>query len=193
MAGYTAISDAGRTIVEFLRRNCIPPVEKPEYIGMCAPDEPGNFQVGVCLYDISEDAGTAVGRSDIVIDETHVRAAPSAVNLHYMIFTALRSDIAVRAQDEQRILGRIYQRLNDRRVISEGLQGALAEAGQSLNIAMENIPYEDKLKIWAAYSVSPKNALYYKVSAVFIDSERIREVRRVTTADITLRQKGGSR
>lgn len=110
-----------------------------------------------------------------------------------MIFTALRSDIAVRAQDEQRILGRIYQRLNDSRVISEGLQGALAEAGQSLNIAMENIPYEDKLKIWAAYSVSPKNALYYKVSAVFIDSERIREVRRVTTADITLRQKGGAR
>lgn len=193
MAGYTAISDAGRTIVEFLRRNCIPPVEKPEFIGMCNPDEPGNFLVGVCLYDISEDAGTAVSRSEIVVDETHVRAAPSAVCLHYMIFTALKSDIAVRAQDEQRILGRIYQRLNDSRIISEGLQGAMEESGQSLNITLENIAYEDKLKIWAAYSVSPKTALFYKVSAVFIDSEKVREVRRVTTADITLRQKGASR
>lgn len=190
MAGYTAISDSGRTIVDFLRRNCVPPVEKPEFIGMCSPDEPGNFRLGVCLYDISEDAGTSVNRGEIVIDETHVRAAPAAVNLHYMIFTMLKSDISVRAQDEQRILGRVFQKLSDNRVISEQLYGSLAESGQTLNINLENIVYEDKLKIWAAYSVSPKPALFYKVSAVFIDSEKIREVRRVTTADITLQQRG---
>ena len=193
MAGYTAISDSSRSIVDFLRRNCVPPVEKPEFIGMCSPDEPGNFRLGVCLYDISEDAGTAVGRNEIVIDETHVRAAPSAVNLHYMIFAALKSDISVRAQDEQRILGRVFQTLSDNRVIVDGLYGSLAESGQSLNINMENIAYEDKLKIWAAYSVSPKAALFYKVSAVFIDSEKIREIRRVTSADITLKQKGARR
>lgn len=193
MAGYMAISDSGRTIVEFLRRNCVPPVEKPEFIGMCSPDEPGNFRLGVCLYDISEDAGTSVNRGEIVVDETHVRAAPSAVNLHYMIFTALKSDISVRAQDEQRILGRVFQTLSDNRVISDRLYGSLAEAGQALNINLENIAYEDKLKIWAAYSVSPKPALFYKASAVFIDSEKIREVRRVTTADITLRQRGTRR
>lgn len=189
MAGYTAISDAGRTIVEFLRRSCIPPVEKPEFIGLCSPDETGGFQVGVCLYDISQDAGTAVDRGEIAVDETHVRAAPSAINLHYMIFTALKSDITMRAQDEHRILGCIFQKLNDSRMISDGLYGNLSDAGQAVNITLENISYEDKLRIWAAYNISPKPALFYKVSALLIDSEKVREVKRVTSADITLRQR----
>ncbi len=190
MAGYTAISDTGRTIVEFLRRNCIPPVEKSELIGLCDPNETGGFIVGVCLYDIEEDADNRASRSDIVIDDTHVKAPPSPINLHYMIFTALKSDIAIRAQDEQRILGRIYQKLADNRIITDCLQGTLADSGEGVNIAFENKPYEDKIKVWTAFNLPPKAALYYKVSTVLMDSERVREVKRVTSADISVRQKG---
>lgn len=190
MAGYTAISDTGRTIVEFLRKNCIPPVEKSELIGLCDPNDTGSYIVGVCLYDIEEDADTRASRSDIVIDETHVQSPPSPINLHYMIFTALKSDIAIRAQDEQRILGRIYQKLADNRVITDCLQGSLAESGEQINIAFENKPFEDKIKVWTAYNMPPKPALFYRVTTLLVDSEKIREVKRVTTADISVRQRG---
>ncbi|MGN1423801.1 MAG: DUF4255 domain-containing protein [Oscillospiraceae bacterium] len=192
MGSYTAISDAGKTIVELLRRKCVPPIEKPELIGLCSPDDTGNFMLGVCLYDIEERSDMKMGR-DIVIDDAHVKNPPSILDLHYMIFTALKSDIAVRAADEQRILGSVYQKLSDSRIISDGLSGTLADGGESLNITFENKPYEDKIRIWTAFNLPPKQCLFYKVSGLAIESEIIRETRRVTGADISIRQKGQRR
>ncbi|MGN1108348.1 MAG: DUF4255 domain-containing protein [Oscillospiraceae bacterium] len=188
MGSYTAISDAGKTIVEFLRKNCVPPIEKPELIGLCSPDDTGNFILGVCLYDIEENTGLKMGR-DIIVDDTHVKAPPSLLDLHYMIFTALKSDIAVRAPDEQRILGSVYQKLADSRVISDDLAGTLGENSESVNITFENKPYEDKIRIWTAYNLPPKQCLFYKVSGLAVDSELVREVKRVTDADISIRQR----
>ncbi len=183
MGGYTAISDAGKTIVDFLRAKCVPPIEKPELIGLCGPDDMGSFVLGVCLYDIEEKTELRMGR-DIVIDETHVKNPPSALDLHYMIFTALKSDIAVRAADEQRILGSVFQKLADSRIIGEQAD---------INISFENKPYEDKIKIWTAYNLPPKQCLFYRVSGLTIDSEVIREVRRVTEAEISIKQRGQRR
>lgn len=187
MGGYTAISDAGKTIVDFLRAKCVPPIEKPELIGLCAPDDTGNFILGVCLYDIEEKTELRMGR-DIVIDEAHVKNPPSVLDLHYMIFTALKSDIAVRAADEQRILGSVFQKLADSRIIGEQ-----TDSTDSINISFENKPYEDKIRIWTAYNLPPKQCLFYRVSGLTIDSEIIREVRRVTEAEISVKQRGQRR
>ncbi len=194
MGNYTVIADAGRSIVEFLRRNCVPPVDKPELIGLCSPDDTGNYSLGVCLYDIDESSELKMAR-DIVIDDTHVRSAPSIINLHYMIFTSLKTDIAMRAIDEQRILGSVYQRLADHRVLTaeDGISGSLLTGGENLNITFENKPYEDKIKVWTAYNQAPKPCLFYKVTAVAVESDLIRTVRRVTEADISIRQKGNKR
>ncbi|MGN0596246.1 MAG: Pvc16 family protein [Ruminiclostridium sp.] len=188
MGSYTAISDAGKTIVDFLRKKCVPPIEKPELIGLCSPDDTGNFILGICLYDIEERTDLKTGR-DIVIDETHVKNPPSLLDLYYMIFTALKSDIAVRAADEQRILGSVFQKLADNRIISEGLAGTLSESSESINITFENKPYEDKIRIWTAYNLPPKQCLFYKVSGIAVESETIRSVKRVTDADISVRQR----
>ncbi len=59
-----------------------------------------------------------------------------------------------------------------------------------INIGFENKPYEDKIRIWTAFSLPPKQCLFYKVSGLTIDSETVREVRRVTEADISLKQRG---
>ncbi len=189
MGGYTAVSDTGKTLVEFLRKNCVPPVEKPELIGLCSPSDVGNYAVCVSLYDMDEDTTARISRADIMIDETHAQSPPSVLNLHYMIFTALKSDITVRALDEQRILGRVFQSLSDNAVIDTCLQGTLADNFERVNITFENIPYEEKIKVWTAFNLPPKTSLFYKVSGVLVESERIREVKRVVTADITLKQR----
>ncbi len=191
MGGYTAISDTGRTIAEFLKRHCVPPVEKPELIGLCSPADAGNYSVCVTLYDIEEDVSAKMSRSDIFIDETHAQPPPSVLNLHYMIYAVLKSDIAVRAADEQRILGSVFQALADNRVISDCLQGTLADSLEPVKISFENLPYEDKVKIWTAFGLPPKTSLFYKVSGVTISSEKIREIKRVSEADIALRQRRG--
>lgn len=185
MGGYTAISDAGKAIVDFLRGKCVPPVEKPELIGLCGPDDTGSFILGVCLYDIEEKTELRLG-GDIVIDEAHVKNPPSVLDLHYMIFTALKSDAASRAADEQRILGSVFQKLADSRILA-------VRSGGSINIGFENKPYEDKIRIWTAYNLPPKQCLFYRVSGVSIESEVIKEVRRVTEAEISVKQRGRRR
>ncbi len=192
MGSYTAISDAGRTIVDFLRRKCVPPIESPELIGLCSPDCTGNFILGVCLYDIEDTTGLRV-RKDIVIDETHVKNPPSSLDLHYVIFTALKSDASVRAADEQRILGSVFQKLADSRVISSGLAGSLADSSEGVNITFENMTYEDKARVWTTFSTPQKQCLYYKVTGLTIDSEIERTVKRVTDAEISIRQGGRGR
>lgn len=185
MAGYTAISDTSKTLVEFIRHNCVPPVAKPELIGLCSPNETGSFTVGICLYDIEESADLRLTK-EIVVDETHIQSPPFSVNLYYMIFTSLKSDINIRAYDEQRILGRIYQQLADNKIIETSFQGTSAE---SFNISLDNKTYEDKIKVWTAYNLPPRAALFYKINAVSIDSTKIREVKRVSSADVTLQHK----
>lgn len=192
MGSYTAISDTGKTIVEFLRQKCVPPVAKSELIGLCSPDDTGNFSLCVCLYDIDESTDMHMGR-DIVVDETHVQAPPSFLNLHYMIYTALKSDINIRAIDEQRILGRVYQAFSDSKMITENLQGTLADNAENVNITFENKPYDEKIKVWTAFNLPPRTSLFYKVNMVMIESTNVKEVKRVTDADITLRQKGARR
>ncbi len=189
MGGYTAVADTGKTLVEFLRKNCVPPVEKPELIGLCSPSETGNYSVCVSLYDIEDDTAARISRADIMIDETHAKSPPSALNLHYMIFTMLKSDATIKAFDEQRILGKVFQTFSDNAVIDSCLQGTLAENSEKVNITFENIPYEEKIKVWTAFNLPPKTALFYRVNPVMIESERIREIKRVVTADINLRQR----
>lgn len=56
MAGYTAISEVGNSLVELLRREMTPePVSKPELIGLCSPYEPEDFQLTVFLFHCEQE------------------------------------------------------------------------------------------------------------------------------------------
>lgn len=191
MGSFTAISDVGRTLQELLRINCCPSVvDKKENIGVCSPDETGGFSVGIYLYDIEENTEIRT-LPDIMIDESHIKQAPSVLNLSYMIFVSLKSDITSRSIDEQRIIGRIWQIISDNRVVSnEFLCGTFKDAGERIAIELDAKPFDEKVKVWSAFNLPPKTCVFCKVSAVQVESTVVRESRRVTSADISLRRKG---
>lgn len=194
MGKFTIVSDVSKTIRELLHVNCVPtPIASTELIGICSPDDLGGFSVGIHLYDIEENTDMR-SRQDIVIDTESVRQAPSCLNLYYVIFISLKSDPAIRAVDEQLIIGKIHQTLSDNRIVDyKYLQGTLAENNEKLGISLLNMPYEEKLKIWSAFNIPPKTCLFYKTSPIYIESENIKKVRRVVEADIDLKRKDGKR
>ena len=64
MADYTAIYEAGESIVNYLKSVLTPePIAKSEHIGLCEPQSPGDFQLTVWIYNIQQvrDKGTETG------------------------------------------------------------------------------------------------------------------------------------
>ena len=62
MAEYTALYEAAQAVVELLRQEMTPePISKPELIGLCAPQEPEDFQLTVHLYHLEEEAHKYTG------------------------------------------------------------------------------------------------------------------------------------
>ncbi len=190
VGSYTVIADAGRSLVSLLQKNMIPePLQKPEDIGLCTPDEPGNARLGLFLYDI-EEVPESRNRERIELDKEHYRNPPTSLYLYYMLFVRMESEIANRAVDEQRILGRAIQVLNDyNRMAAEDLQGTLKENGENLDIQGLVLPFEEKHKVYSLFQQKGLHSFFYKVGPVFLDAARIRRIQRVTEAKIDIQQK----
>lgn len=190
MGSYTAIADAGRTLVELLRRELVPePIKKMEDIGFCTPDEKGGCVLGFYLYDIEENPEIK-NQDKIMIDREHIKNPPTSLNLYYMLFVSSESEIASRANDEQRIIGRAIQVLNDNSHIDrEYLMGTLKDNDEPFDVQGLVLPIEEKQKIYMLFEKKAMTAFFYKAGPVFIESQRIRRIRRVTDVDITLKAK----
>lgn len=105
MAGYTAISEVGNSLVELLRREMTPePVSKPELIGLCSPYEPEDFQLTVFLFHCEQENQAQPG---FVQESRDVqRKAPLRLRLNFLITPHSKAPVQNRAADELRILGR---------------------------------------------------------------------------------------
>ncbi|NLK38418.1 MAG: DUF4255 domain-containing protein [Epulopiscium sp.] len=190
MGSYTVIADTSKTLVELLRSNLIPePVKKPEDIGLCTPDERGGSILGLYLYDIEENQEVK-NLEKVMLDKEHFKNPPTSINLYYMLFVRSESEVAARAIDEQRIMGRAIQVLNDNtRVSFEDLWGTLKTENEVLDIQNLVLPFEEKAKIFNLFTQKAMLASFYKVGPVFIDSQKVRRIRRVVSADISIQQK----
>lgn len=185
MARYTVIADLGKALVDMLKDQMVPePVSKPESIGICDPKERGSFVVGIHPYNLSENGD--VRRVDpIVLPDGNLQNPPSAYELSFMISVSSRAEIANRALDEQRIMGKIIQTFNDHPVIpSEYLPEPLRMAGENINVRMLPIELEEKVKIWSMYNEPYKLSVFYAAEPLLIDSAIIREPsKRVTSVE----------
>lgn len=190
MGSYTAIADAGRSLIELLRREMVPePLAKGEDIGLCSPDEKGGAVLGLYLYDIEENPETK-NQEKIMVDKEHIKNPPTSLNLYYMLFVSSESEIASRAIDEHRIMGRAIQVLNDNnRIGAEYLMGTLKENEEPFDIQGLVLTYEEKEKVYQLFEKRLFTAFFYKAGPVFIESEKIRRVRRITDADIRVGHK----
>ena len=190
MGSYTGIADVSRSILELLRNKCAPePIKKAETIGLCAPNDRGNNILGLYLYNIEENP-ESYSQKKIVLDKEHFKDAPISFNLYYMIYAFSESEVNAKLIDEQRILGKAIQVLNDyKRVPSEYLMGTFAESNEIIELQSIMMPVDDRVKVWSLFNLPYHISYFYKVGPIFMESDVIRSVKRVTSADISVTQK----
>lgn len=190
MGSYTVIADTSNTIVEILRKTMTPePIEKPESIGLCQPDDRNGFLLGVYLYQIQENM-EMFSQEKITLDEIHYKNPPMSFYLDYMIFVHSESEINTRLIDEQRIIGRAIQQMNNHRKVPERfLMGTLKENQERIYIQAMTLSLEERSKIWSLFHQPYRTCFFYRAGPVFLDTDFIKDVKRVVSAEISIQQK----
>lgn len=190
MSDYTKIADMGNGLVALLKEALIPELlNSPEQIGLCSPEDRGDFAVGVWLYDVREDTNiqahemTNIGRNS--------QRYPSAyLTLHYMITLYLQSDLKYRAPQEHQIMGRIIQALRDHAALDpESFTPVEGAAGANIRIQMQDLEMEEKLRLWTVPNSAYRTSLFYTAGPVEIQSTRMKTVRRVREIDYRFAEK----
>lgn len=190
MGKYTVIADVSSTLVNLFRDNMVPePIPKPEQIGFCTPSERGDFALGLYIYDIKENGDyrpmtMRASGSDALI------YPPMSLTLKLMVTAYSKGNIMSKVIDEQRVLGRAIQILNDNRKI-EGkyLVGSIKEYKEELTINNIELEYDEKIRIWSIFNEPYKLSMYYEIGPIFLESTKVKEVTRVTDVDITIKKR----
>ena len=190
MGSYTVMADVSRSILELLKSNLVPePIKKVENIGVCAPNDRGNNILGLYLYNIDENPESR-SMERIILDKEHYKDAPMSINLYYMLFAYSDTDLSTRAVDEQRILGKAIQVLNENSQIEkEYLMGTLKETEETVSLSMINMSLEEKVRIWSLFNQPYRISAFYKVGPIFLESDKIKTFKRVQKVDISVHQK----
>lgn len=184
MSDYTKIADTGNGILSLLKEALIPELlNSPDQIGLCSPEDHGDFAVGVWLYDIREDNSiqahemTSIGRNAQRYPSVYLR-------LHYMITLYLQSDLKYRAVQEHQIFGKIIRALRDHAALDpDSFLPAESSAGANIRIQMQDLEVEEKVRLWTAPNTAYRTSLFYSAGPVEIQSARTKSVKRVTEID----------
>lgn len=193
MSGYSIISDVGGALVKLLRSQMVPEIiPNSDAIGLCSPDDRGDMALGIHLYDVREsDEIAGSGPRMRAVGEDTQRYPSKFVTLYYMITAYSSSDIKFRASEEQRILGKTIQVLNDSAVLgTEWLGEVGASLATPIRIEMLRIDQEEKMRLWNMPNLPYKLSLYYKAYPVEIESQRIRDIKRVADVDLSVKELG---
>lgn len=190
MGSYTVIADVSRSIIEMLSATMVPePIQKKELIGVCPPNDRKNCLLGIYLYDIDENPEQR-SQEKAYLDREHYKNPPMSINLYYMLFACSDADPANRIYDEQRILGRAIQQMNEnQRLPQEYLKGTLKETKEIVNLSMISVPLEEKAHIWSLFQQSYHICVFYKAGPIFLESTKIHQVKRVTEVRISIQGK----
>ncbi len=168
--GFSSISEVGNQIVTLLKRELVPDVVlHPGAVGMCSPEDHGDFSIGVYLYDIGPN-NDLVDRRMITKDRRTQIYPSSFLTLRYMISAYSMGDLKFRMEEEHRILGRVIQALADYPVI--GQTSSLYGEPMDTRIEMERIEAADKIRLWNFPNKPYQLSLFYRVQPVEITSTR---------------------
>ncbi|MGE5381397.1 MAG: Pvc16 family protein [Methylocystaceae bacterium] len=158
MGAYTAIADAGATIIEILRDSLCPePIASPDLIGLCSPAETGDLQLGLYLYSVKQNREY---RMDGIV-----------LTLYYLLTAYSSADIQQRAYDEDYILGAAIQALNENGTINSAyLQGSLGSNGEDIRNDLFYVSPEDIQKIWIFPNIPYRTSVAIMVYPIIIDN-----------------------
>ncbi|MBQ3842793.1 MAG: DUF4255 domain-containing protein [Ruminiclostridium sp.] len=189
MANYNIISDVSEALVRILRGGMVPDIiPNSEGIGVCHPSDKGDVSLGICLYDIhrNNDIDTT---ERIAIGADKLRAPSFYLDLYYMITAYSSSDIKFRSLEESKMLGRVMQVIEGSPVMKPEIYGkAFADMKYPPRIEMLDPDTEEKHRIWNVPDQPYKLSLFYKVYPIEIESERIKQITRVSEAEFTFGQ-----
>lgn len=185
MGRYTIISEISQKIVDLLCEGMVPDIITDKNgIGLCGPDEKGDFSVGVYLYNIEENYDFKQSGM-ININYKEQKFPPLILSLYYMITAYSSSDIKFRAIQEQRILGRVMQILADNSIIN-GSDFGNDVMGADIRIELLNLSIDEKIKLWNDNTKPYKTSICYKITPVELESTKGRRISRVTEFTVKL-------
>lgn len=185
MADYTALVEAGSSLVELLRDNLTPePISNRELIALCSPHESENNQLTLYLYQVEEDTQW-VQSGYYQVGQNTERLRPTRYNLRFLVTAHSKAPVQLREADQYRMVGAALQVLKDHPVIdAQYLSGSLAEQNATIRVVLEKTPQDQLLKIWNNTSTAYKLSFVVLLTGVEIDSRRERRFSRVT--DVTI-------
>lgn len=188
MGRYTIIAEIGEYLVNMLADGLVPELLPDRMlVGLCSPEEKGDLNVGICLYDIRENENFRVsGMVNYSLDKQAY--PPTYLSLYYMITVWSASDIRYRAIQEHRILGRIIQLLKDQNLWEAAAFGS--QGTPDIRIELLDLSSEEKVRIWNQPTVPYRISLFLRVAPVSLDSTREREITRVTSIDMQVKEEG---
>lgn len=189
MGKHTAISDVGNALVDILRASLVPgTIQNPDGIALCSPSDRGEAILCVHLYDVRESSEYRA--VDMVnLDTARQRFPSTFLSLYYMITAFSGAEVKFRSTEEHRIIGRVIQVLGDNAVLSpETLLPSERASGEQIRIRMQTMETEEKLRLWNIPNTPARLSLFYQVSPVEIESERVRHVQRVVDADMIIKE-----
>lgn len=173
--------------MKLLRERMTPdPIPQPELIGLGSPADKGDLYLSLYLYNVKE-SGDNRKTQMIARGAGEIQYPPMAVDLHYMMTVQSPAELASRALDEHRILGRAMQVLYDHSVLrGSTVVGTLAERGEEVRVVMDSVSGEGMLNMWNFADTPYRLSVSYMVGPVLIDSTRIKSTKRVLERDISI-------
>lgn len=184
-ADHTVISAVGEGLVKLLKEHLVPElIQGSDGIGLCKPADHGDITLGIYLYDVREcDQIRMSGMQSI--DENFLQYPPMYLSLYYMITAYSAGDARYRAEEEQKILGKVMQVLYDTPVLdNRTLKASELADTEDLRIEYLNMDTEEKMKIWGSVGVPYQLSLFYRISPVELESTIHREITRVREIQI---------
>jgi len=191
MGGYSVISDIGNAIIQLLRQHMVPDIIlNADAINLSSPQDKGDFTLCVYLYDVRESEEIRTN-GFMTSGLNQQKYPPSYLSLYYMITAYSKSDVKFKAAEEHRILGRAVQILKDNPVLQsdtlEFVDGKSAN-GETIKIEMINMDTAEKIKLWNFPNTAYKLSMFYKVTPVALESNKVRKVTRVTDINLTIQE-----
>lgn len=185
MADYTVISSVSRSILELLERKMVPQVlPNAESIALSSPEEKGNMQLYVYLYNIAECREIAQDYQRYSLGPDLQMQDSRFLYLYYLFTASSSSEIRFRALEEQNILGKVIQIFNDHHSLEiPDFSGRNRPPERGIPISMVSLTQEEISKIWSGLQLKHQLALYYRVGPVELESEALTEIVRVTHAE----------
>ncbi len=180
MGSYTIITDAGKALVQLLRREMVPEIiQNEDGIGLASPADKGDLTLCIHLYDVSESEDFRM--SGMVSDGVDRQKFPPAyLTLSYLITAFSASDVKFRSEEEHRILGKVIQVLRDFPGLNtETMEFTTGGGRDGIRMEMKKMELEEKLKVWTFPNLAYRLSLYYKLGPVPLESARTKDIRRV--------------